>query len=169
MSKQRLDHPFEPIVNENSRILILGSFPSIKSFEEQFYYAHPRNQFWPIMERLFGVILLSNKARRAFVLEKGIAMWDTYGSLTRADNNSSDSNLTNLVPNDFETFFKKYPQIRDIFFTGRKAESGYLKHFKHLKIKTTCLPSTSPAYAAMKREEKEKLYAIIKETLENAL
>ena len=161
-----LEHPFDAIVDEKSKVLILGSFPSLKSFEQNFYYAHPRNLFWPIMEEIFEVTLETNEAKRAFALEKGIAMWDTYGSLSREAGNSSDSNLKDLKPNDFEAFFKHYPNIRHIFFTGRKAEQGYKKYFGHLGIPTTLLPSTSPAYAAMKREEKVRHYRLIKEILE---
>ena len=161
-----LEHPFDAIVDENSKVLILGSFPSLKSFEQNFYYAHPRNQFWPIMEELFEVTLKSNEEKRAFALKHGIAMWDTYGSLSREAGNSSDSNLKDLKPNDFESFFKCYPNIKHIFFTGRKAEQGYKKYFSDINIPTTLLPSTSPAYAAMKREEKVRHYQVIKDVLE---
>ncbi len=167
MSDERLDHPFDAIVDEHSKVLVLGSFPSIKSFEENFYYAHPRNLFWPIMESLFDVTLSSNEEKRAFALEKGIAMWDTYGSLRREAGNSSDANLKDLVPNDFRAFFKQYPNIKQIFFTGRKAEQGYKKHFGDIDIPTTLLPSTSPAHAAMKREEKENRYRAIKDALDD--
>ncbi len=145
----------------------MGSFPSIKSFEDNFYYAHSRNLFWPIMESIFKVRLTTNDERRHFALAQGIAMWDTYGSLSREEGTSSDANLKDLVPNDFHSFFKKYPNIKHIFFTGRKAEQGYKKHFSDIKIPTTLLPSTSPAYAAMKREEKERHYRVIKDILEN--
>ena len=161
-----LEHPFDAIVDENSKVLILGSFPSLKSFEQNFYYAHPRNQFWPIMEELFEVTLKSNEEKRAFALKHGIAMWDTYGSLSREAGNSSDRNLKDLKPNDFESFFKRYPNIKHIFFTGRKAEQGYKKYFSDINIPTTLLPSTSPAYAAMKREEKVRHYQVIKDVLE---
>jgi hypoxanthine-DNA glycosylase len=167
MSNKRLDHPFDAIVDENSKVLILGSFPSIKSFEDNFYYAHSRNLFWPIMETIFNVTLTTNDEKRTFALEQGIAMWDTYGSLRREEGNSSDANLKDLVPNDFHAFFKQYPNIKHIFFTGRKAMDGYKKHFKDINIPTTLLPSTSPAHAAMKRDEKERHYSVIKETLDN--
>ena len=166
MPQKRLEHPFDAIVDENSKVLILGSFPSIKSFEQNFYYAHPRNQFWPIMEELFGVTLKSNEEKRAFALEKGIALWDTYASLKRGEGNSSDSNLKELQVNDFDAFLKKYPNITHLFFTGQKAYQGYMKHFKDIKIETTLLPSTSPAHAAMKKEEKLERYTAIKDALE---
>jgi TDG/mug DNA glycosylase family protein len=82
-------HPFDPIIDGRSKVLILGSFPSLKSFENNFYYAHPRNQFWPIMAALFETVLEDNDARRTFALEHGIAMWDVYGALRRSRGNSS--------------------------------------------------------------------------------
>lgn len=166
MSQELLEHPFDAIVDENSKVLILGSFPSIKSFEQNFYYAHPRNLFWPIMEELFGVTLETNEEKRAFALAKGIALWDTYASLKRGSGNSSDSNLKELRVNDFYAFLKEYPNITHLFFTGQKAYQGYMKHFKDIDIETTLLPSTSPAHAAMKKEEKLERYRAIKDALE---
>jgi len=169
MNLSLLKHPFDAIVNSETKVLILGSFPSIKSFEDNFYYAHPRNQFWPIMASIFDVSLPDNSSKRDFALQKGFGLWDTYGALSRSSGNSSDSNLKDLQVNDFEGFLEQYPNIKHIFFTGKKAQVGYEKHFSHLNVKTTLLPSTSPAYAAMKREEKERHYRVIKETLENNL
>jgi len=166
MTEERLQHPFDAIVDDNSKVLILGSFPSIKSFEQNFYYAHPRNQFWPIMETLFGVTLNTNEEKRAFALKKGIALWDTYASLKREAGNSSDANLKELQTNDFHAFLKRYPKIRHIFFTGQKAYQGYMKQFKEIDIATTLLPSTSPAHAALNKEEKLEYYRAIRDALE---
>lgn len=162
----RLQHPFDPIADAHSRILILGSFPSIKSFENQCYYAHPRNQFWPIMEALFKVTLPDNTSRRRFALDRGIALWDIYASLTRARNNSSDANLSNLLPNDIPGFLDTHPSITHIFCTGKKAYEGCKKHFKDLPIDCAPLPSTSPAYAVMPFEKKLEAYTIIKKVLD---
>jgi double-stranded uracil-DNA glycosylase len=163
----RLEHPFDPIADSASKVLVLGSFPSIKSFENAFYYAHPRNQFWPIMEALFGVSLPDRGCRRRFALEHGIALWDTYASLVRAENNSSDANLTALRPNDLPAFLAEHPGIRHIFCTGRKAYDGCRKHFPDLGIPCTLLPSTSPAYAAMSFERKLAAYGVLKSVLED--
>ena len=163
----RLEHPFDPIADERSRVLVLGSFPSIKSFENAFYYAHPRNQFWPIMEVLFGVGLPDNESRRRFALEHGIALWDTYASLVRAENNSSDANLKALLPNDIPTFLSAHPGIRHVFCTGRKAYDGCRKHFPELDLPCTLLPSTSPAYAAMSFEAKLAAYGQLKSVLKD--
>lgn len=163
----RQNHPFEPIIDEESRVLVLGSFPSLKSFEENFYYAHPRNQFWPIMEAIFGVILNDIDSKKAFLHAHHIALWDVYGELTREAGNSSDANLSDLVPNDFEALLKRYPNITTVFCTGRKSYDGFTKYFSHLGVETVCLPSTSPAYAALSFEKKREAYAIIKATLDD--
>lgn len=149
-------HPFPPILDENTQILFLGSFPSIASFEQAFYYAHPRNTFWSIMEEIFGVTLHSNENKITFCLEKGIGLWDVIGSCQRS--NSSDTNLKNIIPNDFKKLLAEYPNIKAIAFTGKKAFDLFQKYFKELEIEIVLLPSTSPAHAAMKREEKMVIY-----------
>lgn len=149
-------HPFPPIIDEHTRILFLGSFPSIASFEHSFYYAHGRNTFWPIMEEIFGVTFRDNEDKKSFCLAQGIGVWDVIGSCER--NNSSDSNLKNIVPNDFKKLLTEYPNIRVVAFTGKKAFDLFQKYFKDLPIEKVVLPSTSPAHAAMKREEKTAIY-----------
>lgn len=149
-------HPFPPILDHNTRILFLGSFPSIASFEQSFYYAHPRNAFWPIIEEIFEVRLESNEAKKAFCLERGIGLWDVIGSCERS--NSSDTNLKNCIPNDFETLLKNYPNIKALAFTGKKSYDLFLKYYKDASVEKVLLPSTSPAHAAMKREEKTLIY-----------
>lgn len=149
-------HPFDPIINHHTRVLFLGSFPSIASFEQSFYYAHPRNAFWPIMESIFNITLDSNETKKAFCLEKGIGLWDVIGSCERS--NSSDTNLKNCIPNDFERLLEEYPDIQALAFTGKKSHDLFSHYFKSLKIEKTLLPSTSPAHAAMKFNEKKVCY-----------
>jgi hypoxanthine-DNA glycosylase len=149
-------HPFPPLLDKHTRVLFLGSFPSIASFEHSFYYAHSRNAFWPIMEAIFNVNLPDNEAKTAFCLTHHIGLWDVIGSCERE--NSSDSNLKGVVPNDFKKLLETYPNIRVIGFTGKKAFDLFQKYFKELNIERVLLPSTSPAHAAMKKEEKMKLY-----------
>lgn len=149
-------HPFPPIIDEHTHILFLGSFPSIASFEQAFYYAHPRNVFWPILETIFDVRLPDNESKQRFCLEKGIGLWDVIGSCERS--NSSDTNLKNCIPNDFPALLQRYPNIRAIGFTGKKSFDLFEKYFRDLEIKKVLLPSTSPAHAAMNREEKTKKY-----------
>jgi TDG/mug DNA glycosylase family protein len=150
------NHPFPPIINSDTRILFLGSFPSIASFEQAFYYAHPRNAFWPILESIFDVCLETNEAKKAFCLEKGIGLWDVIGSCERS--NSSDTNLKNCIPNDFEKLLDEYPSIQALAFTGKKSHDLFMKIFKDLAVVTVLLPSTSPAHAAMTFEEKKDFY-----------
>ncbi|MDP3301411.1 MAG: DNA-deoxyinosine glycosylase [Sulfuricurvum sp.] len=157
-------HPFSPLLDEHTRILFLGSFPSIASFEQSFYYAHPRNAFWPIMASIFKVTLDDNETKRAFCLTLNIGLWDVIGSCERE--NSSDSNLKGIVPNDFEALLRDYPNIKVLAFTGKKAFDLFGKYFKNIEIEKTLLPSTSPAHAAMQQEEKMKIY---KEFLDNYL
>lgn len=162
----RLKHPFDPIADARSEVLILGSFPSIKSFEKNFYYAHPRNAFWPIMETLFGATLPDSESRRRFVLERGIALWDVYGETLRTEGSSSDANLGAPLPNDIPGFLKRHPEIKHIFCTGRKAYDALNKAFPELKTPCTLLPSTSPAYAAMPFAQKAEAYRIVKACLD---
>ncbi|MDP3466403.1 MAG: DNA-deoxyinosine glycosylase [Sulfuricurvum sp.] len=149
-------HPFPPIIDASTRVLFLGSFPSIASFEHSFYYAHGRNAFWPIMEEIFEVKFSNNNDKKNFCLAHGIGLWDVIASCERS--NSSDTNLKNIVPNDFRALFETFPNIQAIAFTGKKAHDLFTKYFKDLPIETVLLPSTSPAHAAMTREEKKAIY-----------
>jgi len=148
-------HPFDPIINEDSKVMILGSFPSIKSFENNFYYAHPRNQFWPILSAIFKRPANSLKERLELLKISNIALWDVIESCERK--NSLDSNLKNSKPNDIESLLKNFPNIEAILFTGRKAEQLFKKHFsKRVDLPTSLLPSPSPAYAILSFEDKLK-------------
>lgn len=154
-------HPFSPIIDNNTRILFLGSFPSIASFEHSFYYAHSRNAFWPILETIFNVTLPDNDAKIAFCLRHQIGLWDVIGSCERQ--NSSDSNLKGIIPNDFEALLRDYPHIKVLAFTGKKAFDLFGKYFKEITIKKVLLPSTSAAHASMSREEKAIVYKVFME------
>jgi len=148
-------HPFDPIIDKNSKILILGSFPSLKSFENNFYYAHPRNQFWPILSAIFKKPANLLEERLELLKISNIALWDVIESCDRK--NSADSNLKNSKPNDIKSLLKNYPNIEAILFTGRKAEQLFKKHFsKVINLPTSLLPSPSPAYAILSFEDKLK-------------
>jgi hypoxanthine-DNA glycosylase len=151
-----LTHPFEPIVFRDSKVLILGSFPSIESFEKSFYYAHPRNQFWRILEAITGYPI-NNKDQKIWLLkESHIALWDMVKSATR--DNSLDSSLEDIEVNDIASLLQEYDSIELIAFTGRKAQTLYKMHFDYLDIPTVYLPSPSSAYAKMSFEDKLKVY-----------
>lgn len=149
-------HPFSPIIDNNTRILFLGSFPSIASFEHSFYYAHNRNAFWPIMETIFKVTLPDNTSKITFCLTHKIGLWDVIGSCERE--NSSDSNLKGIIPNNFDALLQAYPNIAVVGFTGKKAYELFEKYFKHNPIEKVLLPSTSPAHASMTRDDKSECY-----------
>ena len=145
-------HPFKPIIFKSSEILILGSFPSLKSFENSFYYAHPKNQFWKILSEISGYPAKSRDQKIWLLKQCKLALWDIVKSCKRV--NSSDSNLKDIEINDIKALLKKYPNIKKICFTSKLAQKLYNKHFKDIKIETFYLPSPSPAYAAMSFEEK---------------
>lgn len=156
MSNETLDHPFKPIVFKDTKTLILGSFPSIKSFENNFYYGHPRNQFWKILEAVTGYPV-NNRDQKIWLLKEcRLGLWDMIGSCQR--DNSLDSSLEDEVVNDIPALLSAYPSIEKIAFTGKKAQALFETHFSYLEIERVYLPSPSPAYAAMTFEEKAVQY-----------
>ncbi len=151
-----IEHPFDPIVFKDSKILILGSFPSLKSFENSFYYAHPRNQFWKILSQLTAYPI-NNLDQKMWLLKVSkIALWDMVKSCVRDD--SLDSSLEDIEVNSIAQFLEENPTIESVAFTGRLAERLFKMHFDHLEIETIYLPSPSPAYAKMSFERKLEKY-----------
>lgn len=149
-------HEFPPVYDENSKVLVLGSIPSVKSRGEGFYYMHPKNRFWKVLESVFGEEILDKKE---FCLQHGIALWDTCASCEI--HASSDASIKNIVPNDLEVIFQK-AKIKQIFTTGKKAHEIYQKYLYPIyKKEDICLPSTSPANAKMKLEDLIKEYQVI--------
>ena len=152
MENEILEHPFKPIVFKDTEILILGSFPSIKSFEKNFYYAHPRNQFWKILEAV-TTYPVNNRDQKLWLLKEcKFGLWDMIKVCSRE--NSLDSSLEEEEVNDIGAFLKAHPSIKKLAFTGKKAEALFQTHFSHLEIETVYLPSPSSAYAKMNFEEK---------------
>jgi hypoxanthine-DNA glycosylase len=157
MKNKNLQHPFKPIVFKDTQILILGSFPSIKSFENNFYYGHPRNQFWKILEAVTGYPV-NNRDQKIWLLKEcRLGLWDMISSCQR--DNSLDASLEDEVVNDIPALLSAYPSIEKIAFTGKKAQALFETHFAYLEIERVYLPSPSPAYAAMRFEEKVVQYA----------
>jgi hypoxanthine-DNA glycosylase len=163
---------FAPIVSGNASVLILGSMPSEASLLRQQYYGHPRNAFWPIMSALFGSAPeLSYQRRKEILMENGIAVWDVLQSCNRLGSSDSDIELATIKINDFAGFFAKYGSIKRIFFNGGMAEKLYLKRilpalnqrFSYLEYQS--LPSTSPAYAILKLEQKIEAWKVIKQDM----
>ena len=141
---------FKPSIDNNSRILILGSMPGVKSLEEQQYYAHPQNRFWKVMGSICNFPDLSNLSypeKLQILLNNNIALWDTIKSCNRIG--SLDSDIQNETPNDIRKLLKKYPNIKIICLNGNKSYSAFKKYFPDLLEKYNCykMPSTSPANA----------------------
>lgn len=142
-----LVHPVKPIYNEDSEILILGTFPSVKSREACFFYSHPQNRFWPVMARICKCDVpdtVDDKTK--LILNHHFALWDVIHSCEITG--SSDSSIKNVVPNDIKSIIAQ-TKVDRIFVNGRKAESLYKKYLeKDIGITAVCLPSTSPANAS---------------------
>ena len=139
-------HNIPPVYDQNSKILILGSFPSVKSREAQFFYHHPQNRFWKICERLFDVKLNTIEEKKAFLLTHHIALWDVIASCTI--HGSSDASIEDVIPNDIVSSLKE-TNIQTIFCNGTKSYQLYMKYCYPLtQIEAIKLPSTSPANAA---------------------
>jgi len=156
MNNETLEHPFQPLVFKNSEILILGSFPSIDSFDKSFYYAHPRNQFWKLLSELTAYPI-NNKDQKIWLLkESKIALWDMVRSCTR--DNSLDSSLEEIEVNNIAEFLEEHPSIKKVAFTGRLAEQLFKMHFDYLDVEMVYLPSPSAAYAKMRFEQKLEIY-----------
>ncbi len=157
-------HPFQPVIDEASKILILGTFPSIKSFENAFYYGHPQNQFWKLLAAVFKEDVPKKiEEKIAFLKRHHIALWDMVKVCQRES--SLDSSLKNVEVNDIADLLKKYPNIEAIFFTGRKAQELYSRHFTNLQIPTFYLPSPSPAYRKLNFEKKIEKWSILTQFL----
>lgn len=149
--KIMVQHPINPVYDENSKILILGSFPSVKSREANFFYGHPQNRFWKVLAAVFETEVANTvEEKRRFLLEHHVAVWDVIQSCEIVG--SSDSSIKNVVPNDLSEILSK-AQIKQIFVNGKKAEQFYKKYIEtNIGRKAICLPSTSPANAAWSME-----------------
>lgn len=144
-------HPIPPVFDSNSKLLILGSFPSVKSREVQFFYGHPQNRFWKVTSAVFNAPEPHTvEEKRTFLLSHGIALWDVIASCDIEG--SSDSSIKNVVPNDL-TRILEHADIKTIFVNGKTAEKYYKKYIMDsIGRKAVCLPSTSPANAAWSAE-----------------
>lgn len=159
-----VEHPIRPVFDKTSNILILGSFPSVKSREANFFYGHPQNRFWKVLAAVYNEKLPeSTDEKKIFLLKNHIAVWDVIKSCDIEG--SSDSSIKNVVPNNLSELLNQ-AQIKNIYVNGKKAEQLYKKYIeKTINKKAICLPSTSPANAAWTLEKlidawKEKLVSI---------
>ncbi len=146
-----------PLLRHDSRVVIMGSFPGNASLRAREYYAHPRNQFWPIVSRLLQHPLreLSYAERTRYLLDHRIGLWDVYASCLR--NGSLDSAIRSPVPNDLATLRVMAPELRLVIHNG--AESARrMREIEQLGLPAIRLPSTSPANARVDLETKLALW-----------
>lgn len=151
MEYTHVKHTFLPVYNEESRILILGSFPSVKSRENQFYYGHPQNRFWKVIAEIFNEpVPQTIDEKKDLLLRHRIAVWDVIDSCDIVG--SSDSSIRNVVPNDMDLILSN-AKIQGIFANGGKAHQLFVKYCnKEGMPPLGKLPSTSPANAAWNLE-----------------
>ena len=146
MEKTAQIHPFRPLYDAQSRVLILGSFPSIKSREQRFFYGHPQNRFWRVLSALFGEdVPTTIEEKTALILRRHLALWDTIASCEITG--SSDASIKNVVANDLRPILNG-AEIRAIFCNGGTSLKWYNKLLRdELGREAGVLPSTSPANA----------------------
>ncbi len=154
-------HPIDPIYDKDSKILILGSFPSQKSREQMFFYGHPKNRFWKVLALVFECkVPESIDEKKQFLLLNNVALWDVIASCDIIG--SSDSSIKNAVANDLNEMLS-FADIRCIFVNGKTAEKYYNKYIKEkIGREAVCLPSTSPANASWSMEKLVSAWSIIK-------
>ncbi len=158
-------HPLEPVYDHNSRILILGTMPSVKSREAGFYYMHPQNRFWPVLAEVLGEPLPDTVAtRREMALRRGVALWDVLASCEI--DGSLDGSIRNPVPNDFSGLFA-VSRICTVFTTGKKAADLYRRLVRDaVGMDCISLPSTSPANRSLQDSAIREAYRSILPFLE---
>ncbi|MDE7416864.1 MAG: DNA-deoxyinosine glycosylase [Lachnospiraceae bacterium] len=151
---EHVTHTFDPVYDKNSTILILGSMPSVKSREQQFYYGHPQNRFWKVISAVFGETEPDTIAeKKEFLLRNNVALWDVIASCDIIG--SSDSSIKNVKGNDMNVILSA-ADIQTIFLNGGKAHELFMKYcVKYVhegKPTLVKLPSTSPANAVWSLE-----------------
>jgi len=156
-----IKHPFPPLYNKDSRVLILGSFPSVKSREQMFFYGHPQNRFWKVVSTVFQCDMPETiEEKKQLLLENGIALWDVIASCEITG--SSDSSIRNVIVNDISRILNE-ADIRQIFVNGKTAEKYFKKYTKaQINRDAVCLPSTSPANAAWSVEQLVEKWIVLK-------
>lgn len=160
----KVNHEFPPFYKPDAEILILGSIPSVKSREYQFYYMHPQNKFWKVLSKVYNEPLKETiEDKKEFLTRHRIALWDCIESCEIEG--SSDASIKNVIPTDLMSLISN-SNIKKIYTTGKKAHKLYEKyHLDKVKIKAISLPSTSPANIANYKEKDliEAYQVILKE------
>lgn len=165
-------HSFTPVADPGCRVLILGSMPGKLSLEQQQYYAHPQNLFWPFMRELFGILPpLPYEQRRSQLIMHQVAVWDVLQECFRSSSLDGDIEEASIIANDFTLFFSAHPNLHHVFFNGSKAEQAYQRHvLKKQRIPATLqykkLPSTSPANASIPRAIKLAQWQAVRQAVD---
>ena len=158
-------YSFAPIAEANARCLILGSIPGKASLQANQYYAHPRNQFWPLMTQLLaGDLNWDYQQRCQMLIEHRIALWDVLQSCRRHSSLDADIEPASMVSNQFVEFFAEHPQIESVFFNGTTAKQSFKRQVLpnlERELRLIKLPSTSPAHAAMNFEQKLQQWRVL--------
>lgn len=160
METLHIVHGFEPVFDENSRVLILGSLPSVKSRENGFYYGHPQNRFWRVTAAVFGESVPQTvEEKRKMMLRNRAAIWDVVSECDITG--SSDASIRNVIPTDIASLLKK-TAIRSVFTNGGTADRIYRRYQLPLTgIEAVKLPSTSPANAAWQLDSLTEAWRVI--------
>lgn len=165
LSEKSRSFCFSPAARDDARLLLLGSLPGARSLAAQEYYAHERNAFWPLMGQLFGFEPEAPYAERLRRLaENRVALWDVCESAHRPGSLDHRIDLNTVRPNDFAAFFEAHPHIERICFNGATAERMYRRlslpglNPRAATSRTICLPSSSPAHAALSFERKLEIW-----------
>lgn len=159
---------FDPVWREDARVLILGSMPSVESLHQSFYYAHPRNAFWPMMAEILGEDAPGSVAeKREMLTRHRIALWDTVKSCERSG--SLDSAIRAAEANDFEWLYERCPEIRWVLFNGGMSEALYRRMVarEDARFHFARLPSTSPAYTLKYEAKRAAWERAVREALSN--
>lgn len=158
-----ITHPIPPFFDENSKILILGSFPSVKSREMMFFYGHPQNRFWKVLSIIYEDAFPETvPERQAFLQKHHVAAWDVIQSCDIVG--SSDASIKNVTANDLSVILDHAP-IRTIYVNGKTAEKMYRRYTEpKLDRAAVTLPSTSPANAAWSLERLAEAWSVIRES-----
>ena len=161
MQTEHITHPFSPVWDQDCTVLILGSFPSVKSRENDFYYGHPQNRFWKVIAAVCGApVPRTIPEKRDLLLQNHIALWDVVQSCEICGSN--DSSIRNVEPTDLRQILSGAP-IRQICANGGKAAALYRKHQQPVTgAEITALPSTSPANAVWSLERLTEAWSVIK-------
>lgn len=163
---------FPPSIGSHCRVLILGSMPGVRSLAAAQYYAHPQNQFWPLMQALFGVerdLPYAQRLRR--LNDTGVGLWDVLHGCERRGSLDSDIAPGSEVANAIPALLQQHTEIRALAFNGGKAEQAFRRHVQaqlpaSRPVRLLALPSTSPAHAGMRPAEKLQRWSVLRPLLE---